>query len=83
MTYDVRGMTFLTVHQNWLQERRSSHVPLTAPGAVVSAHVEEDKKGEPEVSLPQHGDKENSPTAVSSVTLASHTCMNVFLAYIA
>jgi hypothetical protein len=51
-------------------ERRSSHVPLTAPGTFVSAQVEEDKKGDTEVSLPNHRDQENNPTDVSSVTLA-------------
>jgi hypothetical protein len=59
-------------------ERRSSHVPLTAPGTVARTHVVEDKKGEPEISLPQHGNKENTPTGVSNVTLAS-TQLHQFL----
>jgi hypothetical protein len=47
-------------------ERRSSHVPLTTPGT----QTEGGKKGDAEISLPLHGDEENRPIDVSSVTLA-------------
>jgi hypothetical protein len=63
-------------------ERRSSHVPLTAPGTVASAQVEGDKKGDAEISLPLHGDEENRPIDVSSVTLAFTQFQDFFFSLI-
>jgi len=55
-------------------ERRSSHVPLTAPGTVVTAPAQEYKKTKDVVSLPDHRDKQSNSTDVSSITCA---CKNV------
>jgi hypothetical protein len=56
-------------------ERRSSHVPLTAaPGTVVTAPAQEDKKTKDAISLPDHRDKQSNYIDVSSITYA---CKNV------
>jgi len=51
-------------------ERRSSHVPLTAPGTVVTAPAQEDKKTKDPISLPDHRDKQSNSTDVSSIACA-------------
>jgi hypothetical protein len=51
-------------------ERRSSHVPLTAPGTTVTVQAGDDKnKQQDEISPPDHKNKQNSPNKVSSICI--------------
>ena len=51
-------------------ERRSSHVPLTAPGAAVTARAEENKTTLGPISLPDRGEKKSDSIDVSNITFA-------------
>jgi hypothetical protein len=53
-------------------ERRSSHVPLTAPGVVVTARAEDNKTTQGAISLPERCEKKSD---VSNITFACrHRC---------
>jgi hypothetical protein len=54
----------LSRHTLW--ERRSSHVPLTAPGTTVATQAGDDSKQQDETSLAGHRVEQASRTDVSS-----------------